>query len=122
MFLLVVSFVAGILTVLAPCVLPLLPIIIGGSVSGAKRNPYVITASLASAIVIFTVALKFSTLFINIPPSVWSTISGIILVLFGLITVFPGWWEKINLKLGLGAKSDTLLNESGKQTLGLVIF
>jgi cytochrome c biogenesis protein CcdA/thiol-disulfide isomerase/thioredoxin len=114
MFLLVVSFVAGILTVLAPCVLPLLPIIIGGSVSGVKRNPYVITASLALAIVIFTLALKFSTAFINIPPSVWSTVSGIILVLFGLITVFPGWWEKINLKLGLGAKSDTLLNESGK--------
>jgi cytochrome c biogenesis protein CcdA/thiol-disulfide isomerase/thioredoxin len=112
MALLLVSFLAGVLTVLAPCVLPLLPIIIGGSVGGVKRNPYVITASLAVTIVIFTLALKFSTLFINIPAELWSAISGIIIILFGLISVFPGVWEKINFKLGLSRRSDTVLAES----------
>jgi cytochrome c biogenesis protein CcdA len=33
MLLLLISFIAGILTVLAPCILPLLPVIIGGSLS-----------------------------------------------------------------------------------------
>ncbi len=115
MTLLLISFIAGILTVLAPCVLPLLPIIIGGSVQGGrKRNPYVITASLAVAIVLFTLLLKFSTVFINIPQSVWSLISGIIIIIFGLISVFPTLWEKINARLELSNRSDALLADSAK--------
>lgn len=115
MTLLLISFIAGILTVLAPCVLPLLPIIIGGSVQGGrKRNPYVITASLAVAIVLFTLLLKFSTVFINIPQTVWSLISGIIIIIFGLISVFPQLWENINIKLGLSNRSDALLADSAK--------
>lgn len=114
MTLLIVSFLAGVLTVLAPCVLPLLPIIIGGSVGGAKRNPFVITGSLAFAIVAFTLLLKFSTLFINIPQALWSTISGVIIIFFGLISVFPGVWEKLNFKLGLSRRSDTMLAESAR--------
>ncbi len=112
MTLLLVSFIAGFLTVLAPCVLPLLPIIIGGSVGGVKRNPYLITASLAFAIVAFTLLLKFSTLFIDIPESVWSTLSGSVIIVFGLISIFPSVWENINFKLGLSRRSDALLNES----------
>ena len=66
MFLLFVSFIAGVLTVLAPCILPLLPVIIGGAAQNhERRNPYIITASLAVAVVLFTLLLKFSTLLIN---------------------------------------------------------
>ena len=54
MFLLFTAFIAGALTVLAPCVLPLLPIIIGGSVSGDttdRRRPFIITGSLAVSLI-----------------------------------------------------------------------
>lgn len=112
--LLLISFIAGILTVLAPCVLPLLPIIIGGSVGTHTRNPYIITGSLAFAIVVFTILLKFSTLFINIPATVWSAISGVIILGFGFITLFPGTWEALNVKFGLSNRSDKLLSESAK--------
>ncbi len=47
MFLLLGAFIAGVLTVLAPCVLPLLPVIIGGSISGDtkdRRRPFLIAA------------------------------------------------------------------------------
>lgn len=115
MFLLLVSFIAGILTVLAPCVLPVLPVIVGGSVQGGtKRNPYLITASLAASIVIFTLLLKFSTAFINIPQSVWSSVSGGIIILFGFVSLFPMQWQKIGFKLGFGRKSDELLAESAE--------
>jgi cytochrome c biogenesis protein CcdA len=40
------AFVAGVLTTLAPCVLPLLPVIVGGSMAGAAgRQPATVTAS-----------------------------------------------------------------------------
>lgn len=117
MFLLLISFIAGILTVLAPCVLPVLPIIIGGAAQNhERRNPYIITASLAVAVVLFTLLLKFSTLFINIPPEVWSYTSGIIIIFFGLITIFPNFWDRLNFKLGLSSSSDKILNSSARQS------
>lgn len=114
MTLLIVSFLAGILTVLAPCVLPVLPIIIGGAVQGRSRNPYIITGSLAAAIVLFTLLLKFSTVFINVPPAVWSYLSGIIITVFGVFSLFPTLWDRINARFGLSGRSDKLLAESGQ--------
>lgn len=96
MTLLIVSFVAGALTVLAPCILPLLPVVIGSSASGrSKKTPYIVVGSLAASIIVFTYALKASTAFIMVPPEVWTYLSGGIITFFGITLVFPHVWEKI---------------------------
>jgi cytochrome c biogenesis protein CcdA len=77
MTLFIVTFLAGVLTILAPCVLPVLPVILAGSFSEKKWwYPFVIILSLALSIVVFTVLLKASTLFINIPFIFWKYLSG----------------------------------------------
>ena len=38
MTLLLISFIAGVLTILAPCILPLLPVIVGGSLDGGETS------------------------------------------------------------------------------------
>ena len=68
MILLILSFFAGILTVFAPCILPLLPLIIGGSITGdekQKYRPYIIIGSLVVSLIGFTLLLKASTLLIG---------------------------------------------------------
>lgn len=114
MLLLIGAFIAGMLTVLAPCVLPLLPIIIGGSISGNKqdkRRPFIIAASLALSLIFFTLLLKASTLLINIPPTVINYISGTIIILLGLLTLFPSAYEKVISKLGIQSRSQRLLGK-----------
>lgn len=116
MELLFVSFFAGILTILAPCVLPMLPVIIGGSLAEkGYRRPLIITVSLALSIFVFTLLLKASTLLIDIPQSVWTTISGGIILFFGLITLFPSLWENISLALGFGSHSQGALQKAGQK-------
>ncbi|KND49669.1 MAG: DipZ protein [Parcubacteria bacterium C7867-008] len=96
MTLLFISFIAGLLTVLAPCILPLLPVVVGSSAAGRSRlTPFVVVGSLAVSVILFTYLLKVSTAFITIPPYVWTVISGGVLVFFGLTLVFPALWEKI---------------------------
>lgn len=114
MELLVIAFVAGALTVLAPCILPLLPIIVGGSLTENKRwyKPFIITASLAISIVLFTLLLKFSTVLLGIPPQIWQMISGAIIVLLGITLVWPKIWEGPGAKLNL--RFTVLLGKSGK--------
>jgi cytochrome c biogenesis protein CcdA len=100
---LVVSFLAGILTVLAPCILPVLPVVIGSSASGRSRwTPYVVVGSLALSVIAFTFILKASTAFIMIPPQFWIYLSGGIFALFGVTLLFPAVWENIP---GLGKVS-----------------
>jgi cytochrome c biogenesis protein CcdA/thiol-disulfide isomerase/thioredoxin len=121
MLLLLGAFFAGMITVLAPCVLPLLPVIIGGSVSGKvsdKRRPFIIAASLAVSLIFFTVILKATTLFIDVPPETFVYASGGILVGLGIVFLFPNIYEWFILKLNLQARSQRLLGKSsGKGSL-----
>ena len=112
MILFIVSLIAGFLTVLAPCVLPLLPVIVGGSVTGDtvnKKKAFVITISLGVSVIVFTLFLKASTLFITIPSSVWQWISGGIIFILGCITLFPAYWEKISAVAKLNRESNKLI-------------
>jgi len=101
-------------TVLAPCVLPLLPIIIGGSVSGNtkdRRRPFLIAGSLAISLIVFTVLLKATTLLINIPPRAITYVSGGIIVLLGLATLFPQVYTTIIARLGIEHRAQRFLGK-----------
>ena len=115
MTLLIISFVAGVLTVLAPCVLPVLPVIVGASATGRSRwTPYIVVGSLAFSIILFTYLLKASTAFIMIPPEFWMYLSGGVLILFGLTLLFPSLWDSIPGLSKLSVGSNKLLGKGIK--------
>jgi cytochrome c biogenesis protein CcdA len=112
MTLLFVSFIAGVLTVLAPCILPLLPVVLGSSVGArSKVTPFIVIGSLALSILLFTYLLKASTAFIDIPPYVWGYISGGILIVFGLLMLFPRLWERLPWLSQTSAGANKLVGE-----------
>jgi cytochrome c-type biogenesis protein len=99
------AVIAGVLTTLAPCVLPLLPVIVGGSLGtssrDSRRRAYVITASLGASVIAFTLLLKASAALIGVSTTTWQWISGTILILLGLVSLFPSAWDWISLRVGL---------------------
>lgn len=121
MELLFVSFLAGILTVLAPCILPLLPLVLAGSLGVDEPNkstkawlkPITITLSLGASIIVFTLLLKATTALLQIPLDVWQYLSGTIIILLGVSICFPTLWDAITLKFGLASKSQRLLASAG---------
>lgn len=120
--LIILSFVSGALTVLAPCILPLLPIVIGGSSLNGEdkennglRHALVICVSLAMSVLVFSLLLKASTLLLGIPQFTWQAISGIIVILFGINLIFPMLWAKISIKLKIENKSNRFLGQSSKK-------
>src|SRR3989344_3925726 len=97
MLFLLLSFLAGVLSVFAACVLPLLPVIVGGSLmtGGSRRRMYIIVGSLALSIIAFTLLLKASTALIGVPESFWSYLSGGIIFVLGVLILFPKLWVKV---------------------------
>lgn len=115
---LALSFLAGILTILSPCVLPLLPVIIGGSMTKqSKKRPLIITLSLALSIVIFTLLLKATTALIDVPESFWKWFSAGIIFLFALSLLFPGLWPKISLWFGKFIKQKESIEHKSQKVL-----
>lgn len=124
MHLLIVSFFAGILTVAAPCILPLLPVVVGGSIVAGENKkkwwrPLVIACSLAISVVLFTLLLKATTSLLGVPQIVWNIISGVIVLLFGLSLLFPHAWEWIVLKSGLHQQSNKLMQLTSRTQPGV---
>lgn len=138
------ALVAGMLTTLAPCVLPLLPVIVGGSVAGvgpagveegqeisasgnvalaqkkmqasSRRRAFVIAASLGVSVIVFTLILKASTALIGIPPNVWEWVAGTVLILLGLVSLFPQLWEKTSGALRLQSRTAAGLGSARKRS------
>jgi cytochrome c biogenesis protein CcdA/thiol-disulfide isomerase/thioredoxin len=113
MTLFIISFIAGVLTVLAPCILPLLPVILAGSVSETsnRRRPFIIIGSLSLSVLIFTLLLKGSTALITISPTFWTYVSAVILAGFGLTLLFPIAWAKLVLKIPGHNKPDRWISK-----------
>lgn len=115
--LLIISFLAGVLTVAAPCILPLLPVVIGGAITPVNEEnrqprwlrPLVITISLAISVVVFSLLLKATTALLGVPTIVWQIISAVIVILLGINFIQPAFWEKVALKTGLATAPNQFL-------------
>lgn len=108
------------LTVAAPCVLPLLPVVVGGAVVDAAKDkagrqwlrPLVIAASLAVSVVVFSLVLKGTTALLGVPQTVWQIVSGVIVVLLGVYFLWPHGWEWLAAKANLAGRSNTAFSKA----------
>ena len=104
------AVIAGALTTLAPCALSLLPVVVGGSISGAAdahamRRAVIVTASLGASVFVFTLALRATTALIDVPPAVWRWVSGGLLIALGVTAVFPEVWDRVSAATGFSRGS-----------------
>ncbi|MDO5720811.1 MAG: cytochrome c biogenesis protein DipZ [Actinomycetaceae bacterium] len=120
----ILSLIAGILTVLAPCVLPLLPIVVGGSLEGDKKRPYIIAGSLVVSLMLFTLLLKATSTLIHVDPRVWSIGAGILIVFLGVAMLMPNVWARLTSGSIFEKKSQEMLRSAqsqGNSTLSAVL-
>ena len=107
---LLISFLAGILTILSPCVLPLLPLIVSGvDEEKSLARPLAIIFSLGASVVVFTLLLKATETLIGVPDSFWGWFSGGVLVVFGLSILLPAVWDQLVAKLRFKSQAQQLL-------------
>src|SRR5438105_1580292 len=103
--LLAFSFLAGIVTILSPCILPILPIVLSG-VSGDKKRPFGIIVGFILSFTLFTLFLATIVRLTGIPANALRIVAGVILLIFGfslLLPQFQALTEKLFSKLSVFA-------------------
>ena len=83
------GFLAGILSVLSPCVLPLLPIVLGSAIAAHRFGALALSLGLALSFVIiglFVATIGFS---IGLDGELFRQIGAGLLLIFGVILLFP---------------------------------
>ncbi|HSR89118.1 MAG TPA: cytochrome c biogenesis protein DipZ [Candidatus Udaeobacter sp.] len=84
------AFLSGLVTILAPCIWPLLPIVLSSAVAGGgKRRPLGITLGLVISFSIATLALSALVKLFNFDPNYLRLVAVIILAILGLVMIFP---------------------------------
>lgn len=88
MLLLLIAFVGGLLTVASPCVLPVLPVLLSGTVGGRAR-PGGIVAGFVASFVVLTLFLSALVGALNLSPDAlrWGAVA--LLFVFGLTLAVP---------------------------------
>ena len=89
--LLVFAFLAGIVTILSPCILPILPVILATSATdlGSRRKPYGIVVGFILSFTFFTLFLSSIVKLFGVSSDLLRTISIIVIALFGLSLLLP---------------------------------
>jgi cytochrome c biogenesis protein CcdA len=125
---LVLSYAAGVLSTLSPCVLPLLPIVLFGVLERNRWGPLALGAGLAAsfaAIGIFTASLGFS---IGLDSSTLRLAVGVVLLAMGLVMLAPAAQMRLALVTGpVAAGGQALLDRfrptglAGQFLLGVLL-
>ncbi|WP_342153477.1 cytochrome c biogenesis CcdA family protein [Methylorubrum sp. SB2] len=113
------AFLAGVLSVLSPCVLPLLPLVLGAAASEHRLGPAALAAGLALSFVVIGLFVATVGFAIGLDTDVFRTVAAILLVLVGLVLMVPAVQSR--LAVAAGPVSDwTETRFGGFSTAGLL--
>ena len=121
------AFLGGIVTILSPCILPILPVVLSGSVAEGKKRPWGIVIGFILSFTFFTLFLTALVNAFGISAERLRSVSVFVIFLFGISLLIPqiqGIMERgiglLNLKApttsGNGFRSGFLIGLS----LGLI--
>lgn len=110
------AFVAGLLSVLSPCVLPLLPLVLGAAAAEHRWAPALLALGAAISFVIiglFVATVGFS---IGLDGEAFRIGAAALMIALGVILVFPGLQARV--AAAGGPLSDRLNNAFGRVAFG----
>jgi cytochrome c-type biogenesis protein len=98
---LVLALLAGIVTIAAPCTLPMLPILLGASVGhSGKARPAMIALGFVLSFSATALLLGAITRIFDFDPNVLRTAAAILLLGFGLLMIWPTPFEWLSIRFG----------------------
>jgi cytochrome c-type biogenesis protein len=94
------AFVAGLLSILSPCVLPLVPIVLGAALSEHRLGPAALAAGLALSFVAIGLFVALFGFAIGLDGGFFRTVGALMLLAVGVLMVVPRLSTKLAVVAG----------------------
>ena len=94
------AFLAGLLSVLSPCVLPLLPLVLGAAVAEHRFGPVALAAGLALSFVAIGLFIATIGFALGLDSDRFRAIGAVLLVLLGIIMIVPAAQNRFAVAAG----------------------
>jgi cytochrome c biogenesis protein CcdA len=92
---LVLAFAAGLLSILSPCVLPLVPIVLAAAVSAHRLGAFALAAGLALSFTILGLLLALAGFGLGIDAGLFRLTAAAIMIVFGVVLAIPAWQAQL---------------------------
>ena len=89
------AFAAGLLSILSPCVLPLLPIVLGAVVTQHRWGPLALASGLAISFTVLGLLVAVAGFALGLDGNVFRTVAAIIMIAMGLVLLMPAWQTRL---------------------------
>ena len=112
---LALAFVAGVLSILSPCVLPIVPIVLGAAASEHRWGPAVLAAGVAVSFVAIGLFVATIGYAIGLDATVFRNVAAALTIAIGAVLLVPRWQTQLALAAAplANSTSPTGRNASG---------
>lgn len=110
---LVFAYLAGILTLINPCVIPVLPIVLASALNAGRSGPWVLSAGLTVSFVAFGMFVTTLGYSIGLTQERLAQIGALVMIMFGLVLLVPAFSRRFE------AATQGVAGVANKQMLGL---
>lgn len=117
---LVLAFLEGLGLIISPCILPILPIMLSGSIEGGKKRPIGIIIGFVAVFALFTLFSHLLVTFLGINLNILRNIAFILIALFGVVMMSNYLTEKFAVLTQNVASVGTQLTTPNKNPEGFV--
>ena len=115
----VFAYLAGLLTLINPCVLPVLPIVLASSLHRDRRAPMALAAGLSLSFVVLGLGVTALGPAIGLDPDMVTRGAALAMVGFGLVMLVPAFSGRFSVATaGLAARADAQIDRASDAGLG----
>lgn len=108
----VFAYLAGLLTLINPCVLPVLPIVLVSALNAHRAGPVALAAGMSVSFVVFGVLVTAFGSTIGLTQDTLAQIGAVLMMIFGLILVVPMFAQRFEMATaGVAAGADARMND-----------
>ncbi len=108
----VFAYAAGLLTLINPCVLPVLPIVLVSALNASRLGPVALAAGMSLSFVLFGVTVTAFGSTIGLTQDLLAEIGAVMMVLFGIVLVVPMFARRFEMATaGIAGGADSRMND-----------
>ena len=116
---LILGYLAGLLTLINPCILPVLPIVLASATQADRRAPLALAAGLSAAFVLLGVGVSAAGPALGLSPDGVSRLAALMMVGFGLVMLMPALGGRFaTATAGIAAFADARMDDVTRNGLG----